>query len=299
MSFRRMEYFLSVAKHLNFTKAGRECNVAQAAISQQIKLFEQELGFQLFERGAGGVELTPAGAYFARQCQGILARYNASAKQAKAIAQGEKGVLRLGVGGPYAQERIPEYLRRYSQLYPESAIQLREGDREEMLAQLEAGALDVIVVPDYGLHLDGRFDVLGLSSQRSKFMVGPHSSLAGRRYVSAAELAGLTIFHIEGQQEESRGQPYPDFFARLGLGENPVQKVKTLLEASILVQAGLGIAPLPGGMEAKLDRQVSVFEIEGDAFRVRTVALRMLPPVSIPADEFFQLIRQDLETPDH
>ena len=37
MSFRRIEYFLSVAKHLNFTKAARECYVAQAAISQQIK----------------------------------------------------------------------------------------------------------------------------------------------------------------------------------------------------------------------------------------------------------------------
>ena len=35
-SFRRIEYFLSVAKHLNFTKAARECFVAQAAISQQI-----------------------------------------------------------------------------------------------------------------------------------------------------------------------------------------------------------------------------------------------------------------------
>ena len=48
MSFRRLEYFLSVAKHLNFTKAARECYVAQAAISQQIKQFEEELGFKLF-----------------------------------------------------------------------------------------------------------------------------------------------------------------------------------------------------------------------------------------------------------
>ena len=46
MSFRRIEYFLSVAKHLNFTKAARECYVAQAAISQQIKQFEEELGFK-------------------------------------------------------------------------------------------------------------------------------------------------------------------------------------------------------------------------------------------------------------
>lgn len=61
MSFRRIEYFLSVAKHLNFTKAARECYVAQAAISQQIKQFEEELGFKLFDRGGTAVALTPAG----------------------------------------------------------------------------------------------------------------------------------------------------------------------------------------------------------------------------------------------
>lgn len=59
MSFRRIEYFLSVAKHLNFTKAARECYVAQAAISQQIKQFEEELGFKLFDRGGTAVAAAP------------------------------------------------------------------------------------------------------------------------------------------------------------------------------------------------------------------------------------------------
>ena len=69
--------------------------------------------------------------------------------------------------------------------------------------------------------------------------------------------------------------------------------MKTFLEASILVQAGLGIAPLPEGMEKNLSRDVSVFSIEGDSFRIRTVALRLLPSVSLAGDHFFQLIRED------
>ena len=80
--------------------------------------------------------------------------------------------------------------------------------------------------------------------------------------------------------------------AATSLGANPVQQVKTFLEASILVQAGLGIAPLPEGMERNLSRDVSVFSIEGDSFRIRTVALR-LPSVSLAGDHFFQLIRED------
>ena len=73
MSFRRIEYFLSVAKHLNFTKAARECYVAQAAISQQIKQFEEELGFKLFNRGGASVSLTPAGE---AELQQFIQNYN-------------------------------------------------------------------------------------------------------------------------------------------------------------------------------------------------------------------------------
>ena len=295
MSFRRIEYFLSVAKHLNFTKAARECYVAQAAISQQIKQFEEELGFKLFDRGGTAVALTPAGEYFARQCQSVLSQYHGAVKQARSIADGKKQDLRLGINGPYTQESIPGYLRQFRQLYPEAAIHLREGGREEILDALFQEELDVIVVPDYDLELDQRFDVLELNSERAKFMTGPHTPLAGRQYVSPEELVGQTIFRVEGLSEDPQGHPPPDYFVRLGLGENPVQRVKTYLEATILVQAGLGIAAIPGGMEGKLARDVSVFSIEGDSFRIRTVALRLLPPVSVAADHFFQVIRQDPE----
>ena len=127
MSFRRIEYFLSVAKHLNFTKAARECYVAQAAISQQIKQFEEELGFKLFNRGGASVSLTPAGEYFAKQCQAVLAQYNGAVTQARFLAEGKKRDLRLGINGPYTQECIPDYLRRFRQLYPEASITLQEG----------------------------------------------------------------------------------------------------------------------------------------------------------------------------
>lgn len=292
MSFRRIEYFLSVAKHLNFTKAARECYVAQAAISQQIKQFEEELGFKLFNRGGASVSLTPAGEYFAKQCQAVLAQYNGAVKQARFLAEGKKRDLRLGINGPYTQECIPDYLRRFRQLYPEAAITLQEGGRKEMLEALEEEKLDVIVIPDYGLALDQRFDVLELSSERPKFMTGPQSPLAGRQYVAPSELAARP----SSASKVGGGEPQPGpgrLPGSAGPGGKPVQQVKTFLEASILVQAGLGIAPLPEGMERNLSRDVSVFSIEGDSFRIRTVALRLLPSVSLAGDHFFQLIRED------
>ena len=146
MSFRRIEYFLSVAKHLNFTKAARECYVAQAAISQQIKQFEEELGFKLFDRGGTAVALTPAGEYFARQCQSVLSQYHGAVKQARSIADGKKQDLRLGINGPYTQESIPGYLRQFRQLYPEAAIHLLEGGREEILDALAPDYIECLTL---------------------------------------------------------------------------------------------------------------------------------------------------------
>lgn len=292
MSFRRMEYFLAVAKHLNFTKAARECYVAQAAISQQVKQFEEELGFKLFDRGGASVKLTPAGAYFARQCRSILAQYNGAVKQARAIADGEKRVLRVGFHGLSAQKIFAGHLRRFREAYPETSVTIREGSQASLMEALRQDEVDVIVVPDSGLVLDEGLDVLELASTRSKFMIGAGSPLAGRPVISAAELTGLPILRINGKEGSFPSRQRTDYYTRLGLGENPVHWAKNYFELLLMVEAGMGIAAIPSGAEEQLPEDVSIFELEGDAFRINTVALRLVPPVSVTADDFFQMMRQ-------
>ncbi len=292
MSFRRMEYFLAVAKHLNFTKAARECYVAQAAISQQVKQFEEELGFKLFDRGGASVKLTPAGAYFARQCRSILAQYNGAVKQARAIADGEKRVLRVGFHGLSAQKIFAGHLRRFREAYPEATVTIREGNQASLMEALRQDEVDLIVVPDSGLVLDEGLDVLELASTRSKFMIGSGSPLAGRPVISAAELTGLPILRINGKEGSFPSRQRTDYYTRLGLGENPVHWAKNYFELLLMVEAGMGIAAIPSGGEEQLPEDVSIFELEGDAFRINTVALRLVPPVSVTADDFFQMMRQ-------
>ena len=54
--------FISVESHLSFTKAAEDCHVAQATISRQITMLEEELGCKLFDRDSHGVQPTSAGA---------------------------------------------------------------------------------------------------------------------------------------------------------------------------------------------------------------------------------------------
>ena len=238
------------------------------------------------------MKLTPAGAYFARQCRSILAQYNGAVKQARAIADGEKRVLRVGFHGLSAQKIFAGHLRRFRETYPETSVTIREGSQAGLMEALRQDEVDVIVVPDSGLVLDEGLDVLELASTRSKFMIGAGSPLAGRPVISAAELTGQPILRINGKEGAFPSRQRTDYYTRLGLGENPVHWAKNYFELLLMVEAGMGIAAIPSGGEEQLPEDVSIFELEGDAFRINTVALRLVPPVSVTADDFFQMMRQ-------
>ena len=50
MEIRQLRYFAAVARTGSFSRAARECHVAQPSLSQQIIKLEEEVGEQLFER---------------------------------------------------------------------------------------------------------------------------------------------------------------------------------------------------------------------------------------------------------
>jgi LysR family glycine cleavage system transcriptional activator len=61
--------FEAASRHLNFTKAARELNVTQGAISHQIAVLEDYFGARLFERKSNQLELAPNAAAYAEALQ--------------------------------------------------------------------------------------------------------------------------------------------------------------------------------------------------------------------------------------
>lgn len=64
MKIRQIEYFLEVEKTLNITKAAQNMYVSQTAITKQLQLLEEELGFALFSRENKRMKLTEGGLFF-------------------------------------------------------------------------------------------------------------------------------------------------------------------------------------------------------------------------------------------
>jgi LysR family transcriptional regulator, nitrogen assimilation regulatory protein len=72
MDLAQMEYFVRVAELSSFTRAAIVLDVAQPALSRQIRLLEVELRQTLLMRNGRGVTLTPAGQVLLEHCRGIL-----------------------------------------------------------------------------------------------------------------------------------------------------------------------------------------------------------------------------------
>ena len=88
MNLNQLEYFISVAETLNFTKAAAKCFISQTAMTQQIRSLEKTVGVPLFIRDKHHVELTAAGRVYLNEARIILHRSNEALRMAKLASEG-------------------------------------------------------------------------------------------------------------------------------------------------------------------------------------------------------------------
>jgi LysR family glycine cleavage system transcriptional activator len=105
--------FESVARHGNFTRAALELNLAQSAVSRQVRNLETKLRVELFERVNQRVVLTTAGRVFLPEVKSIILRI-ADASQRIMSFSGYNEVINLGVLPTFATRwllpRLPQFL---------------------------------------------------------------------------------------------------------------------------------------------------------------------------------------------
>jgi LysR family transcriptional regulator, glycine cleavage system transcriptional activator len=117
-----LKTFEAVGRHLSFSKAAQELSMSQSAVSQQIKLLENKLGRQLFERQTRSIQLTVAGrAYLGvvreglrHMDQGLNSIFNSEAQ----------GTLELSVNNTFAQFWLAPRLERFTKLYPRISVRI-------------------------------------------------------------------------------------------------------------------------------------------------------------------------------
>jgi len=102
MLLRQLQYAVTVARVRNFTKASELCCITQPTLSHQIKVLEDYLGLQLFDRNLSPVGITPEGEVFLNRAQDILQEATALEALAASLAN-DQTVVPIKA----AQQKLP------------------------------------------------------------------------------------------------------------------------------------------------------------------------------------------------
>jgi LysR family positive regulator for ilvC len=145
MNIHEIENFLVLCETLHFQKASIQCNISPSALSRMIQRIEDETGERLFERSNRDVTLTPAGGVFQKYAKQIHDLW----KQSKQALSFEKGLvagdLNIYCSVTAAYGILPEVLDDFRKKYPSVYIELRTGDAESALGQLQERGTDVAI----------------------------------------------------------------------------------------------------------------------------------------------------------
>jgi DNA-binding transcriptional LysR family regulator len=146
MELRHLRYFVAVADTENVSRAALKLHVSQPGLSRQVRDLEEEIGFQLFERSAKSLRLTEAGKVFLTEARAVLQLAEAAVNKARAVAASVSGELHVGYAPSLTVQILPPALRKFQETFPKVRVQLHDLSTEEMLSQLNSGAVQVALM---------------------------------------------------------------------------------------------------------------------------------------------------------
>jgi len=145
----QLRYLVTLAETGHFGRAASACAVSQSTLSAGILVLERQLNAKILDRSAPKhVVFTPLGLELVGKARMALAALGALAEAADAARAPMTGKLRLGIIPTIGPFLLPKLMPVLRESYPALQFFLREDKTENLLDQLDAGRLDVLVLAE-------------------------------------------------------------------------------------------------------------------------------------------------------
>lgn len=145
--------FVAVADTGGMTAASGVLNLTQAAVSQQIKRLEEQIGEELFARDRRGMKLTGAGERLFGRAKRLLALNDEI--WTEMTTPEYEGQVRLGIPSDIITTYLPTFLKNFARSYPRVQISLQSGSSARLRSELQAGRVDVVLATELSCDPEG------------------------------------------------------------------------------------------------------------------------------------------------
>lgn len=146
MDLKQLDYFVRVAELGSFTRAAGVLNIAQPALSRQVRLLEVELRQNLLLRNGRGVTTTEAGKLLLEHGRGILHQVERAREDLGRVKGALAGRVALGLPPSIAKMLTVPLTRAFRQRLPNAALSISEGLSVSMQEALQTGRLDIALL---------------------------------------------------------------------------------------------------------------------------------------------------------
>lgn len=146
MDLKQLEYFVRVAELGSFTRASSALNIAQPALSRQVRLLEVELRQTLLVRNGRGASPTEAGKLLLEHGRGILHQVERAREALGRVRGALTGRVAVGLPPSIARALAVPLIREFRQRMPEARMSIMEGLSSGMREALATGRMDIALM---------------------------------------------------------------------------------------------------------------------------------------------------------
>ena len=235
--------FIELSEVNSFTKAAKNLNLTQPAVSQHIKQLEQEYNVKLFNRTSSGLSLTKEGEIVLKYALRIQSLYSDMTRK---IKDNKKYINNLTIGITHTSESniAPEIMAKYAEKNSGTRIRIISDSIKKLYEKLNNYQIDLAIIE--GKITNKKFSSILLGTDSLIAVVSPDNNLSNKKVVSIGDLKkeNLILRNLESgtstlfiNELSKMDEDINDF--HLSLEMDNVSSIKTL------VRKNLGISILP------------------------------------------------------
>ena len=259
MKWDRLRLFNVVAQAKSLTDSAALLNISQSALSRQMQSLEHEVGNRLFVRRSRGIELTPAGIQVAEAAKKLSQSIEDVNKKLISDKSVPNGKLRVYATNAFGSLWLAPRMGAFLDKYPEISLALSLRDAEPKVSPSQPHAeirMTPIKTQDYiQIKLASfQYKIFASTSYLKSYGVpASEKELDNHKIISYGEDAQPPL--------DKKRLNWLLWQGKENLSRTPCLEISSIYGLAKCVEAGLGIASLPGWMN---DETNNLFEILKD-----------------------------------
>ncbi len=263
LTLKQFQYFIKIVEEGGFTAASEKLFIAQSALSRQIKLLEEEIDFQLFDRTDKKIKLTTAGEVFYKKIKDNMHYLNEIIGVSKDIAEGKNRQIKIAHSSSIIMDDKKVRILKEISLMQEINFEINTLSSEHQILALMSGEIDIGLIRPPVRHTLDEINVVKLYEEPLMVAVHvDHAKFANKQEIQVKDLKDE--YFVSTPHSKRGGLSY--LVSNLCVGAGFWPKAATIQSRKLsqlqLVAANLGISIVPQEFKQILPKNVKLIPLE-------------------------------------